>query len=69
MAPGVEDKGCSARTEETTQLDSLSPEQGRQAELARRPTSPKTNSRDTASEQDSAFKKENDATPPPPSGP
>ena len=61
MMPGAERRGCSARTEDTSQLDLPNPNQATMLNLHKNSNIYQARIRDTARSQDNAFKKEDDA--------
>ncbi|EMS56416.1 Protein ZINC INDUCED FACILITATOR-LIKE 1 [Triticum urartu] len=63
------DKGCSARREDTTQLDLPNPNKEQQTRTNKVTNIARAKTGDNASKQDGAFKKEYDAETPSPSGP
>ena len=68
MMPGTERRRCSARTEDTSQLDLPNPNQAATPNQHKNSNIYQARIRDTASSQDNAFKKEDDAGTPSLSG-
>jgi hypothetical protein len=68
MVPGAERRGCSARRDETSQLDLPNPNPERQCRTNKNSNIVRAITGDTTSSQDSAFKKEDDVGTPSLSG-